>query len=79
MRHWFQETKILLPPVHIELGSIKQFVTDLEFNGEAFQHIRLMYPQISKAISKGWNLYWASDALEELEAKMNYMYVENAA
>ena len=32
--------KILLPPLHIKLGLIKQFVTALDRNGETFQEMR---------------------------------------
>ncbi|XP_068201934.1 uncharacterized protein [Palaemon carinicauda] len=45
--------KVLLPPLHIKLGLIKQFVKALDFGGEAFQEIRLMFPKLSEAKIKG--------------------------
>ena len=46
--------KILLPPLHIKLGLIKQFVKALNPDSAAFQHIRQMFPKVSDAkISAG--------------------------
>ena len=46
--------KILLPPLHIKLGLIKQFVKALNPDSTAFQHIRQMFPKVSDAkISAG--------------------------
>ena len=47
------QKKVLLPPFHIKLGLVKQFVKDLEFKGEAFQEIRAMFPKFSDAKRKG--------------------------
>ena len=41
--------KILLPPLHIKLGLVKQFVKALDPAGAAFQHIRQMFPKLSDA------------------------------
>ena len=41
--------KVLLPPLHIKLGLIKQFVKALGHEGEAFQELRLMFPKLSDA------------------------------
>ena len=41
--------KILLPPLHIKLGLIKQFVKTLDRNSETFKEIRSMFPQLSDA------------------------------
>ena len=38
--------KVLLPPLHIKLGLVKQFV-------KAFQEIRSMFPSLSEAKIKG--------------------------
>ena len=45
--------KVLLPPLHIKLGLVKQFVKALDFGGEAFQQIRLLFPKLSDAKAKG--------------------------
>ena len=36
--------KVLLRLLHIKLGLVKQFVKALDFEGEIFQEIRLMFP-----------------------------------
>lgn len=41
--------KILLPPLHIKLGLVKQFVTSLDSRSHAFQHICSMFPKLSEA------------------------------
>lgn len=41
--------KILLPPLHIKLGLIKQFVKALDHSGETFKEIRSMFPKLSDA------------------------------
>ena len=46
--------KILLPPFHIKLGLVKQFVKALNPASAAFQHIWQMFPKMSDAkISAG--------------------------
>ena len=45
--------KVLLPPLHIKLGLVKQFVKALEFEGEVFQEIRSMFGRLSEAKIKG--------------------------
>ena len=45
--------KVLLPPLHIKLGLVKQFVKALDHGGEAFQEIRLLFPKLSEAKVKG--------------------------
>lgn len=45
--------KVLLPPLHIKLGLVKQFVKALDFGGDAFREIRLMFPKLSEAKIKG--------------------------
>ena len=38
--------KVLLPPLHIKLRLVKQFVKALDFGGETLQEIRLMFPKL---------------------------------
>lgn len=44
-----EKEKILLPPLHIKLGLMKQFVKALDKNGECFNHIRNAFPNLSDA------------------------------
>ena len=39
--------KVLLPPLHIKLGLMKQFVRALDKEGECFKHLSIKFPQIS--------------------------------
>ena len=41
--------KILMPPLHIKLGLIKQFVKQLNTEGEAFKYIQELFPKLSEA------------------------------
>ena len=41
--------KILLPPLHINVGLIKQFVKTLDKNSDAFKHLQKFFTKISKA------------------------------
>ena len=40
---------ILMPPLHIKLGLIKQFVKQLDTEGEAFKYIQQLFPKLSEA------------------------------
>lgn len=40
---------IILPPLHIKLGLIKQFVKALDKNGETFKYLRSVFPRLSDA------------------------------
>ena len=67
--------KVLLPPIHIKLALVKQFVKTLNFEGEVFQEIRSMFPRLSEAKIKG-GIFVGSQVStmlksENLEAKMN--------
>lgn len=42
-------SKILLPPLHIKLGLVKQFIKALDSNSDAYLHIRSMFPKLSDA------------------------------
>ena len=44
--------KVLLPPLYIKLGLVKQFIKALDFE-EVFQEICLMFPRLSDAKIKG--------------------------
>lgn len=40
---------IILPPLHIELGLMKNFVKALDKNGAGFQYLREKFPRLSEA------------------------------
>ena len=40
---------VLLPPLHIKLGLMKNFVKALHKNGAAFQHLSTVFPGFSAA------------------------------
>jgi len=42
-------SKILLPPLHIKLGLMKQFVKALDKNGDCFQYLGEKFPAVSDA------------------------------
>ena len=46
-------TKILLPPLHINSGLIKQFVKALDKNSDAFKHLQHFFTKISEAKIEG--------------------------
>ena len=66
--------KVLLPPLHIKLGLIKQFIKALDFE-EVFQEIRLMFSRLSDAKIKEGTFVGPQISTmlksESLEAKMN--------
>ena len=41
--------KVLIPPLHIKLGLIKQFVTALDKESAAFKYLQVLFPKLSKA------------------------------
>jgi len=41
--------KVYLPPLHIKLGLMKNFVKALDRNGPAFQYLRSKFPRVSEA------------------------------
>ena len=41
--------KVLLPPLHIKLGLMKNFVKALHKNGAAFQHLSTVFPGLRAA------------------------------
>ena len=47
------QDKVLMPPLRIKLGLIKQFVKALDHNSEAFQYLQTVFPKLSEAKVKG--------------------------
>ena len=45
--------KVLLPPLHMKLGLIKQFVKALDKDGAAFKYLQNLFPKLSDAKVKG--------------------------
>ena len=45
--------KVLFPPLHINLGLIKQFVKKMNPKGKAFKHIQELFSKLSEANVKG--------------------------
>ena len=41
--------KVLMPPLHIKLGLMKQFVTALDKESAAFEYLRDFFPKLSEA------------------------------
>ena len=66
--------KVLLPPLFIKLGPVKQFVKALDFE-EVFQEIRSMFPRLSDAKINGEIFVGPQISTmlksESLEAKIN--------
>lgn len=48
-----KQEKILMPPLHIKLGLIKQFVKALDPKSEAFAYLKTLFPKLSPAKIKG--------------------------
>ncbi|GBN04543.1 hypothetical protein AVEN_205689-1 [Araneus ventricosus] len=44
----FASEKILLPPLHIKLGLMKNFVKAMDYGGSGFQYLRLKFPKVSE-------------------------------
>lgn len=44
-----EQEKILMPPLHIKLGLIKQFVKALDPDSAAFKHLEVVFPKLSEA------------------------------
>ena len=66
-------SKILLSPLHIKLGLVKQFFKALKPTSRAFRHIRQMFPSISEAKVKGGKFLGPQTrmlASEELEEQL---------
>ena len=63
--------KVLLPPLHIKLGLMKNFVKALHKNGAAFQHFSTVFPGLSAAkLKEGiWEVLKDTDFEELLNLK----------
>lgn len=44
---------LILPPLHLKLGYMKQFVKKLNCDGEAFAYLKQKFPELSEAKLKG--------------------------
>ena len=44
--------KVLLPPLHIKLGMMKQFVKELPKDGKTFKYFLSKFPRLSEAKPK---------------------------
>lgn len=49
--------KIILPPLHLKLGYMKQFVKKLDKDSEAFLHLKSVFPKISDAKIKEGTIF----------------------
>ena len=69
--------KILLPPPHIKLGLIKQYVKAMELDSDAFHHMVSMFPKLSDAKLNAGTFVGPHigrmPALSDLEEKMTYV------
>lgn len=52
---------VILPPLHLKLGYMKQFVKKLDVNGDAFCHLKQMFPKLSEAKIKGGTKIFVSN------------------
>ena len=41
--------KVLMPPLHITLGLIKQFITAIDKESAAFKYLQVLFPNLSEA------------------------------
>ncbi|GBM11116.1 hypothetical protein AVEN_242996-1 [Araneus ventricosus] len=48
--------KILLPPLHIKLGLMKNFVKAMDCGGSGFQYLRLKFPKVYKTMGCNMSL-----------------------
>ena len=44
-----QRDKVLMPPLHIKLGLMKNFVKRLDNDSDAFRYLRGKFPELSDA------------------------------
>ncbi|KAL4705415.1 hypothetical protein ACJJTC_002438 [Scirpophaga incertulas] len=57
--------RIILPPLHIKLGLIKQFVKALNKDGECFKYIVKLFPKLSSEKIKGERFHQDIRTMEE--------------
>ena len=44
-----KKTKVLLPPLHILMGFVKNFIKSLKFEGPVGERLKEIFPKISEA------------------------------
>jgi len=54
VQHPAEWHKILLPPLHIKLGLMKNFVKAMDRTGSAFKHLAEKFPRLSEAKMNEW-------------------------
>ena len=59
--------KILMPPLHIKLCLIKQFVKQLDTEGEAFKYIQQLFPKLSEAKIKA-GVFWGPEMKRQINS-----------
>lgn len=53
-----QSENVILPPLHLKLGYIKQFVKKLDVQSEPYNHLRAVFPRLSEAKVKEGNIHF---------------------
>jgi hypothetical protein len=53
--------KVLMPPLHIKLGLMKQFVTGLDKESSAFKYLQDFFPKLSEAKGQSRCLHRTTD------------------
>ncbi|GBO05250.1 hypothetical protein AVEN_201922-1 [Araneus ventricosus] len=69
--------KIILPPLHIKLGLMKNFVKAMDCGGSGFQYLRLKFPKIPMkdlATSLHMQLYLLNDSYNDARLFREYNY-----
>ena len=57
--------KVYLPPIHIKLGLIKNFVKPMDHEGKGFQYLRrLVQRKLMQA--QGRHIHWISDPRDDV-------------
>jgi len=46
---WYIQRKLYLPPLHIKLGMMKNFVSAVGHNVKEFQYLQHKFPQVSES------------------------------
>jgi hypothetical protein len=68
--------KILLPPLHIKLGLMKNFVKAMDRTGSAFKYLAEKLPQLSEAkIKSGFLWVLSSTSSSEMICSTTYFRV----
>ena len=75
------EEKILLPPLHIKFGLIKQFAKALDKESEAFKYLVSAFPKLSEATLKG-GIFGGSQMkilMKAMSSQEGYLYWKSVA